>query len=109
VTKLDPQLENVPRNVASVWGKWNLGAVGLSGFSVGAGWRYWSAYADGDAPEVPAVNLFDLMLAWDSPHWRLALNVNNLTDKTYVATCLRRGDCWWGARRNAVASVTYRW
>lgn len=109
MTKVDPQLENVPRNVASVWGRWNLGAAGLAGFSFGAGWRYWSAYADGEAPEVPAVNLFDLMLAWDSPHWRLALNVNNVTDNTYVATCLRRGDCWWGARRNAVASATYRW
>jgi len=108
-TKVDPQLENVPRNIASLWGKWNLGAVGLAGFSVGAGWRYWSAYADGNAPEVPAVNLLDLMAAWESPHWRLALNVNNATDKSYVSTCLSRGDCWWGARRNVVASATYRW
>jgi iron complex outermembrane receptor protein len=108
-TKVDPQIENVPRNIASVWGKWSLGGVGLPGFSVGAGWRYWSAYADGEAPEVPAVSLFDVMVAWDSPHWRLALNVNNVADKSYVSTCLRRGDCWWGARRNAVASATYRW
>ncbi|HSW27583.1 MAG TPA: TonB-dependent siderophore receptor, partial [Burkholderiaceae bacterium] len=108
-TKVDPQLENVPRNIASLWGKWSLGAVGLPGFSVGAGWRYWSAYADGDAPEVPAVNLLDLMAAWESQHWRLALNINNATDKSYVSTCLSRGDCWWGARRNVVASATYRW
>ena len=49
------------------------------------------------------------MAAWESQHWRLALNVNNATDKSYVSTCLSRGDCWWGARRNVVASATYRW
>ena len=81
----------------------------MSGLAVGAGVRHMSAYADGVAPEVPAVTLLDLLLAWESTHWRVALNVNNATDKTYVATCLSRGDCWWGTRRNAVASVTYRW
>jgi len=81
----------------------------MPGFSAGAGWRYLSAYADGAAPEVPDVNLLDLMVAWESPRWRAALNVNNATDKVYVATCLSRGDCWWGARRNAVATLSYRW
>jgi iron complex outermembrane receptor protein len=55
------------------------------------------------------VTLVDAMFAWDSPSWRVALNVNNLSNKTYVATCLGRGDCWFGAKRNAVLSATYRW
>jgi iron complex outermembrane receptor protein len=25
--------------------------------------------------------------------------VNNLTDRNYIATCLARGDCWFGPRR----------
>ncbi|MCW5667911.1 MAG: TonB-dependent siderophore receptor [Piscinibacter sp.] len=108
-TELDPQLENTPRHQASVWAKWRFTLAGLPGFSAGAGWRFLSAYADGAAPEVPAVNLLDLMFAWESAHWRAALNVNNATDKVYVSNCLARGDCWWGARRNAVASLTYRW
>ncbi|HSW22791.1 MAG TPA: hypothetical protein VLJ62_08485 [Burkholderiaceae bacterium] len=58
---------------------------------------------------MPAVNLLDLMAAWESLHWCLALNINNATDKSYVSTCPSRGDCWWGARRNVVASATYRW
>jgi iron complex outermembrane receptor protein len=29
----------------------------------------------------------------------VSLNVNNLTDKPYIATCLARGDCWFGQRR----------
>lgn len=108
-TELDRQLENTPRHQASAWGKWRFSLAGMPGFSAGAGWRYLSAYADGAAPEVPDVNLLDLMVAWESPRWRAALNLNNATDKVYVANCLSRGDCWWGARRNAVASLTYRW
>lgn len=108
-TTLDSQLENTPRHQASVWGKWRFALAGVPGFSAGAGWRYLSAYADGAAPEVPDVHLLDLLFAWESPRWRAALNVGNATDKAYVANCLSRGDCWFGARRNAVASLTYRW
>lgn len=67
------------------------------------------SWTDVDAPTVPALTLLDAVFAWDQAHWRVALNVNNLTDKVYVATCLARGDCWWGARRNVVASLAYRW
>ena len=108
-TQLDEQIEEVPHHQASVWSKWRFAFAGRSGFSLGAGVRYLSAFHDGDAPTVPALTLFDAMLAWETGPWRLALNANNLTDKTYVATCLRRGDCWWGARRNVVASVAYRY
>jgi iron complex outermembrane receptor protein len=34
--------------------------------------------------------------------------VQNLTDKIYFATCLGRGDCWYGARRTVIASARYR-
>lgn len=108
-TKVDEQIEEVPHHQASVWGKWRFALAGRSGFSLGAGVRYMSAFHDGEGPTVPALTLLDAMAAWETGPWRLALNVNNLADKTYVATCLRRGDCWWGARRNVVASVTYRY
>jgi iron complex outermembrane receptor protein len=36
------------------------------------------------------------------------LNVQNLADKTYVSTCLDRGDCFYGARRHANLTATYR-
>jgi iron complex outermembrane receptor protein len=38
----------------------------------------------------------------------VALNVTNLFDKKYLTTCLARGDCYFGARRTVVGSVTYR-
>jgi iron complex outermembrane receptor protein len=106
---LDDQLEPMPHAQSAVWGKYRFAIGGLPGFSVGAGARYMSSFKGNVAPTVDAVTLFDALLAWENPKWRVALNVSNLTDETYVATCLDRGDCWYGARRNAVLSATYRW
>ena len=106
---LDEKIEAVPEHQASVWAKQKLTLAGTSGFAIGGGLRYMSSFHDGVAPTVPSVTLADLMLSWENAEWRAALNVNNLTDKVYVATCLSRGDCWWGARRNAILSLTRRW
>jgi len=108
----DPKLGGMPRNQAAVWGKYRFAIAGVPGFSAGAGVRYMSAFRDGigaeAGPRVPSVALLDLMFAYESEQWRLALNVNNATDKVYFSTCLARGDCWWGARRNVVATATYK-
>lgn len=108
-TDLDVKVEQMPRNQASVWGKWKLGSLGVQGLSLGAGVRYLSDYRDGAAPTVPSLALLDAMLAWENAHWRAALNVSNLSDKVYVASCGSRGDCWYGARRHVVGTVSYRW
>ena len=106
---LDEQLNGIPSQQASLWTKYSFAAAGVTGLSVGGGVRHMNAFRDGNAPTTPDVTLVDAMLSWDSPSWRVALNVNNLGNKTYVATCLSRGDCWFGAKRNAVLSATYRW
>ena len=59
--------------------------------------------------DVPAVNVVDAMLSYDTHDWRYALNINNLADKRYVASCLERGDCWFGQGRRVVLSATYRY
>ncbi len=110
-TDVDPILEGMPENMASIWAKYRFAIAGMPGFAVGAGVRWMSAFRDtsfGTGPEVPNQTLVDAMISWESAKLRLALNVNNLTDKTYFSTCLSRGDCWYGARRNVVASATYR-
>lgn len=107
-TDLDDQLSAVPRHQAALWGKWRLALGDIQGLSFGTGVRYMSSLKDGIAPTTPSVTLLDAMLAWDTTHWRYALNINNLTDKTYNSICLSRGDCWYGARRNIVASATYK-
>ncbi len=107
-TNVDEKVEGQPKNIASVWTKYRFAIGNVNGFSVGAGVRWVDSFRDGTGPEVPAVALLDLMAAYDTQNWRYALNVNNATDKVYYSTCLSRGDCWVGARRNVVASATYR-
>ena len=111
-TDLDPQLEGLPRHQAAVWAKYRFAIAGVPGFSAGAGVRYMGSFRDvsfgGYGPRIPSATLLDLVFAYETANWRYALNINNATDKEYFSTCLARGDCWWGARRNIVASATYR-
>ena len=39
----------------------------------------------------------------------VGLHGQNLADDTYVASCLGRGDCFYGARRSVYATVSYRY
>ncbi|WP_370590420.1 TonB-dependent siderophore receptor [Xylophilus sp. ASV27] len=110
-TDLDPALEGLPRHQASAWARYRFSIAGHSGFSAGAGVRWFGSFRDrssGTGPQVPSAALVDALLAYDTPQWRYALNVGNLADKRYFSTCLSRGDCWFGARRTVVASATYR-
>lgn len=105
----DEDLDDMPDHQAAVWSKYRFSIAGLDGFSAGLGLRYFSSFKDKQAPKVPSLLLADAMLAYENANWRYALNVLNIADKSYVTTCLPRGDCFYGARQNIVASATYRW
>jgi iron complex outermembrane receptor protein len=108
VRYLGQQLEAIPKHSASLWAVHRFAAV--PGLRAGFGVRHIGKSSDGvNNLQVPAVELFDAMVDYDTGTWRFALNANNLTDKKYIASCLERGDCWFGSRRRVVASVTYRW
>ena len=40
---------------------------------------------------------------------QIAINVANLLDKEFVASCWDDNSCFYGPRRNVVASLRYRW
>ncbi|HBO12974.1 MAG TPA: TonB-dependent siderophore receptor, partial [Halieaceae bacterium] len=61
-----------------------------------------------DSLRTPDYTLGDLMLGYTLGAWDLALNVRNVTDKEYMATCLARGDCFLGEARTVVGRFTYR-
>jgi iron complex outermembrane recepter protein len=93
-----------PRHLASLWAKYDW-----RGLQIGAGTRYLgSTTDDGGTLRLPAVLLFDAMLAWERAQWRVAVNATNLEDQTYVTSCLQRGDCFYGNRGNIVGSLRYR-
>ncbi|MGE3404871.1 MAG: TonB-dependent siderophore receptor, partial [Vicinamibacterales bacterium] len=106
----DQQLEGIPEHQASVWTTHDFTGYGLPGVTLGGGVRYVGRVGDGTGNVfVPPVTLFDAMGAYTMGQWRFAVNVNNLTDKPYIATCLARGDCWFGQRRtlSVTAGFTY--
>lgn len=105
---LDKQLSGIPRHSAALWAVHRF--ADLASLRAGAGLRHVGTSSDGvDGTITPASTLLDLMLSWDDGPWRLALNVSNATDRTTIATCLERGDCWFGTRRKAVLSASWRW
>ncbi|MEM9256596.1 MAG: TonB-dependent siderophore receptor [Pseudomonadota bacterium] len=100
-------LASVPEEQASSWVGWRPQG-NLLGFKAGAGVRYTGSSWDGiDAIKTPSYTLGDLMLGWEFERWDAQLNVRNITDKEFYATCLARGDCFVGKSRTIVASVKY--
>jgi iron complex outermembrane receptor protein len=101
------RLASVPDTQASSWVTWRPAA--LDGFRAGAGVRYVGESWDGmDKLETPDYTLGDLMLGWEYRNWDFSFNVRNITDRSYYATCIARGDCFPGDERTLVGRVTYR-
>ncbi|HJR72228.1 MAG TPA: TonB-dependent siderophore receptor [Luteimonas sp.] len=102
------RFESIPENSAALWAAYRIAAV--PGLRIGGGARYVGKTWDGaDTLVTPSNTLFDALISYETGPWRLSLNAVNLTDKTYFATCLSRGDCWYGTKRRIVAEVGYRW
>jgi iron complex outermembrane receptor protein len=102
------RFDSVPRDQLSAWFTWRPRSV-WRGFTAGAGARYVGESWDGfDDIRTPGQTLYDLMLGYESGPWLFRLNARNLTDKEYLATCLQRGDCFFGERRTVVGTVGYR-
>lgn len=106
----DQQIEGIPEHSGSLWGVHDLSAYGIPGLQVGLGARFVGRIGDGTGNAfVPSVSLFDAMASYQHGPWRVTLNANNVADESYIATCLARGDCWFGARRRVQGTVTYEW
>lgn len=100
----------VPLHQASLWAGYKFAIAGIPGFNVGAGARYIGQTTDETGDLVtPDLALIDLGLGYDRGPVSIGINAANLEDKSYVATCLARGDCFYGPRRSVVARVVYRW
>jgi iron complex outermembrane receptor protein len=102
---------NTPSEIASLWGDYTFQSGPLTGFGFGAGVRYNGiSYADtANSLVVPSYVVGDAAIHYEMKNWRLALNVTNISDKTYVGSCSTPTACFYGDRRRAVASVAYKW
>ncbi|TAI67761.1 TonB-dependent siderophore receptor [Bradyrhizobium sp. Leo170] len=102
---------NTPQNVASTWADYTFQDGPLRGFGFGGGLRYiGESFADtANTLTVPAVFLGDAAVHYEWQNWRAALNVVNVSDKIYVASCSSPTACFYGDRRRITASLSYKW
>lgn len=102
------RLASVPENQASMWLGYRPQGR-FAGFKSGLGVRYVGKSWDGsDTLETPSYTLADLMIGYEMERWDLALNVRNVADKQYYATCLSRGDCFPGESRTVVGKAIFK-
>ncbi|MDR6642386.1 iron complex outermembrane receptor protein [Luteibacter sp. 1214] len=99
----------LPKTQASAWGVYHVNAADSDGFSFGIGARYIGTnYDETGTLVVPHKTLFDAMVAYTQGPWRFSVNAANVTDQVYNASCLARGDCFYGPRRSIMGSASYR-
>ncbi|MSL38300.1 ferrichrome porin FhuA [Escherichia coli] len=105
----------VPKHMASLWADYTFFDGPLSGLTLGTGGRYTgSSYGDpansfnvGSYTGVDALVRYDLARVGMAGS-NVALHVNNLFDREYVASCFNTYGCFWGAERQVVATATFR-
>lgn len=104
----------VPKHMASLWADYTFHETALSGLTLGAGARYvGSTYGDSsNSFKVPDYTTVDAVVKYDLARFNLpdssiAVNINNLFDKEYVASCFDTYGCYWGAERQIVATATF--
>ncbi|UQY44921.1 ferrichrome porin FhuA [Mixta hanseatica] len=107
--------EQVPKHMASLWGDYTFNEGPLSGLTLGTGGRLiGSSYGDpANSFKVGSAAVVDAVVKYDLGRFgmygsSLALNVNNLLDREYVASCFQTYGCFWGAERQVVATATFR-
>jgi iron complex outermembrane recepter protein len=124
-SEVNSSLDYMPRHIASVWStktfrvqddvslRFGAGVV-YNGKSISTGpvdpYGLNPAIAPGTlySIETPARTTVDGLVEANWKNWRLALNATNLFDNRFYASCLARGDCFVGAPRNVLATLSYR-
>ncbi|MBU9838168.1 ferrichrome porin FhuA [Rahnella sp. L72c] len=107
--------EQVPKHMASLWGDYTFYEGVLSGLTVGTGGRFLgSSYGDpANTFKVGSATVMDAVVKYDLGRFgmngsTIAVNVNNLLDREYVASCFATYGCFYGAERQVVATATFR-
>ncbi|EKZ5286170.1 ferrichrome porin FhuA [Klebsiella aerogenes] len=105
----------VPKHMASLWGDYTFYDGPLSGLTLGTGGRFiGSSYGDpANTFKVGSAAVMDAVVKYDLARFgmagsNIAVNVNNLFDREYVASCFETYGCFWGAERQVVATATFR-
>ena len=110
------RFDSVPEVQASGWVQYQPSFAPFNGLRIGAGLRYLgdnvSNFFVGGTPvvtvETDGVVLADMLVGYAYEDWDITLNMRNLTNEEFYATCLARGDCFTGEERTIVGRVARR-
>ena len=106
------RVQNTPKHSASLWTRYNFETVKLKGFGIGAGVQY-----SGDKLPLyirdfvlPSFTVVDAAIYFspDAAKIQLAMNVNNVFDKTHWVGAQNYLRLFPGTPRNVMFNVTYR-
>ncbi len=118
-TGIETTRPSLPEDAGSLWLTWAPSSTSLDGLRIGAGVRYASENesngtaflaANGFAPTPNRVvtdgyTVFDALIGYRFENYDFTLNVRNLANDEFYATCLSRGDCFPGEQRTVVGSI----
>ncbi|TIV71706.1 MAG: TonB-dependent siderophore receptor [Mesorhizobium sp.] len=98
-----------PEQFGSLWLDYAVPSDRLEGVTLGGGVRYvGSSFADtANTQKVPDVVLVDAAIRYEKDNFKAALNVSNLFDKAYVASC--NITCFYGESREISLTMGYKW
>ena len=101
----------VPEMLSSLFVDYTIPDGDWRGIGFGAGERYVGAsYADNlNTLRVPDYWLTDAALHYERDGYRIAINAQNLLDRTFVGSCSSPTACFYGDRRRITGSLTYTW
>lgn len=101
----------VPEVMASAFVDYTFRGSVLNGISIGGGIRYLGfSYANPqNTLKVPEVTLFDAKIGYEWDNWGIDLNVTNLFDEAYVASCQGVLVCSYGEGRIVKLKTHVTW
>ena len=102
-------VENAPKNTSNSWIKYIFDKGPLKGFGITAGHSQESARNTLDPRVIlPGYVILNAGIRYEHKHVIAAVNLNNITNKTYWIGAYNNVSKWPGAPRNIMMSVGYR-
>jgi len=101
----------VPEQLASVFAQYTVPDGRFEGLSFGGGIRYQGeSWVDNlNTLKVPSATLVDAKVGYERDTWGVDLNVTNIADKRYVASCAGVYTCSYGEGRSFKLRTYARW
>ncbi|WP_199091048.1 TonB-dependent siderophore receptor [Bosea sp. ASV33] len=118
LTTIGKRPQAVPNQFGSLWANYRFATGPLAGLSIGGGVRVVGASFSDDANTIRTAGyaVVDAAIRYDlaklHPSLKGAeatLNVSNLFDKDYYTSCSSNTYCQFGAGREVLAGLRYRW